>query len=87
MLENISPEWIGYGGAFFTTVAYMPQVIKVVREKHTKSISLTMYIMNAVGIGFWLVYGMLMNSPSILVANICILMMVIAIITMKLRHG
>jgi MtN3 and saliva related transmembrane protein len=87
VLESLNPEWIGYIGAFFTTGAYLPQVIKVVREKHTQSISLVMYVMSTIGIMFWIVYGLMVGSPSIIVANALILSMVLVIIRMKLKHG
>src|SRR4029077_6361340 len=39
----MNPEIIGSIAAILTTAAYVPQVVKVLRHKHTKSISLGMY--------------------------------------------
>ncbi len=69
-----------------TTVAYLPQVIKVFREKHTKSISLWMYLVNVLGMSSWIMYGLLVGSYSILCTNTLILVMVLAILVMKLRY-
>ena len=33
---SMNPEWIGYMAAFLTTAAYVPQLVKVFRHRHTK---------------------------------------------------
>lgn len=83
----MNPEWLGYAAAFFTTAAYIPQLIKVLREKHTKSISLGMYCLISAGIALWLAYGIAIESPSLILANGITLIMALIILFMKLRHG
>jgi MtN3 and saliva related transmembrane protein len=83
----MNPEVIGYFAAFFTTAAYVPQVIKVVKHKHTQSISLGMYAILTIGIGSWVVYGLMINSPSIVVANAITFVLALLILAMKLKHG
>ena len=86
-MSSINPEWVGYAGAFFTCSCFVPQVVKVFREKHTKSISLGMYVMNAIAIVIWSVYAVMIDSPSILLTNAIAMGMVATIITMKLKYG
>ena len=83
----MNPEIIGYIAAFFTTAAYIPQTIKVLREKHTKSLSLGMYLMITCGIATWLIYGIMLGSPSLMLANGITLVMTVMILFMKIRHG
>jgi len=83
----MNPEFIGTIAATLTTAAYIPQTIKVLREKHTKSISLGMYVMITLGIAMWLVYGLMIESPSLIIANGLTLVMSVVILLMKLRHG
>ncbi|MFW0777067.1 MAG: SemiSWEET transporter [Rickettsiales bacterium] len=83
----MNPEIIGYIAAVLTTAAYIPQTLKVLREKHTKSISLGMYVMMASAIGCWLIYGILLGSPSLILANSITLIMALMILFMKIRHG
>lgn len=83
----MNPEFIGTIAATLTTAAYIPQTIKVLREKHTKSISLGMYVMITLGIAMWLVYGLMIDSPSLIIANGLTLVMSSVILLMKLRHG
>ena len=62
-------EIIGFLAAFLTTAAFLPQVYKTWKTKDVSSLSLPMLIMFFIGIVSWLVYGFLMNSPSMIFAN------------------
>ena len=63
-------ELIGFIAAVCTTFAFLPQVIKVWKTKQTKDLSLRMYTIMFIGICFWFVYGLRINSLSIILANI-----------------
>jgi MtN3 and saliva related transmembrane protein len=45
-----------------TTISFLPQVLKTIRTKSTRDISLGMYLILAIGIVIWFVYSVLMNS-------------------------
>lgn len=83
----MNPEIIGYLAAILTTAAYIPQTLKVLRDKHTQSLSLGMYSMITSGIALWCVYGVMIGSPSLILANGLTLAMAFTILVMKLRHG
>ena len=83
----MNPEWIGLIAALLTTLAYIPQVIKVVRHRDTCSISLGMYAILSLGIAFWCWYGVLIGSPSVIWANGITLVMSLFILVMKIRYG
>ena len=63
-------ELIGFIAAVCTTFAFLPQVIKVWKIKQTKDLSLRMYTVMFIGICLWFVYGLRINSLSIIIANI-----------------
>tara|TARA_B100000927_G_C16408663_1_gene446417 strand:- start:79 stop:339 length:261 start_codon:yes stop_codon:yes gene_type:complete len=63
-------EIIGFIAAVCTTFAFLPQVIKVWKTKQTKGLSLRMYTIMFIGICLWFVYGLRINSLSIILANI-----------------
>jgi MtN3 and saliva related transmembrane protein len=63
-------ELIGFIAAICTTFAFLPQVIKVWKTKQTKDLSLRMYTIMFIGICLWFVYGLRINSLSIILANI-----------------
>ncbi|MCH1472255.1 MAG: SemiSWEET transporter [Flavobacteriaceae bacterium] len=63
-------EIIGLIAAVCTTFAFVPQVMKVWKTKQTKGLSLRMYSIMFTGILLWLVYGILIDSLSIILANV-----------------
>ena len=64
MINDI--EFIGLTAAILTTIAFVPQVIKVIRSKKTNNLSLTTYVIFTIGVGLWLVYGLFKNSISMI---------------------
>jgi len=78
-------EWTGYVAATLTTVAFIPQAVKTLKTKDTRSISLGMYIVFTVGVGFWLLYGIYLHSLPMIVSNVITLALAAAILAMKLR--
>jgi MtN3 and saliva related transmembrane protein len=80
-------EWAGYLAAVMTTLAFVPQAVKTIRTKDTRSISLGMYVVFTIGIGFWLVYGIALDSMPMILSNIVTFLLSATILTMKLKHG
>lgn len=60
---------IGTIAGILTTLAFVPQVIKVMKTKETKSLSFAMCSMQVIGILLWLVHGILIGDMALLVAN------------------
>ena len=63
-------EIIGLIAAVCTTFAFIPQVMKVWKTKQTKDLSSRMYSILFIGIILWLVYGIRIDSLSIIMANV-----------------
>ena len=80
-------ELFGYLAAALTTISFVPLVIQVWRSKHTKDISLGMYSIFTVGILVWLIYGILLGSTPIIVANCITIVLAGSVLTMKLKYG
>ena len=79
-------EVIGLTAAFLTTSAFIPQVYKIYKEKNADGISLTMYIILFIGVILWLVYGLLIGSLSIIIANGVTALLQLSIIIFKLKN-
>ena len=80
-------EVIGLLAAFLTTSAFVPQVYKIYKEKNADGISLTMYIILLIGVILWLIYGVLIGSLSIIVANGITALLQLSIILFKLKNS
>jgi MtN3 and saliva related transmembrane protein len=79
-------EVIGLSAAFLTTSAFIPQVYKIYKEKNADGISLTMYIILFTGVILWFVYGFLIGSLSIIIANGVTALLQLSIIIFKLKN-
>ena len=75
----------GYIAAACTTISFIPQAIKVYRTKSTKDISSAMFSLMTLGVAFWLIYGLMINSFPIVAANVVTLFLSLYILLMKLR--
>jgi len=62
-------EILGLVAAAFTTIANIPQTIKIVKTRSTKSISAITYAMLFVGMVLWVVYGIIKTDLPIILAN------------------
>ena len=80
-------EIIGLLAAFLTTSAFIPQVYKIYKEKKADGISLTMYEILFIGVLLWLIYGILIGSLSIIIANGITSLLQLSIIIFKLKNS
>ena len=80
-------EIIGLIAALLTTVSFVPQAIQTIKTKQTKDISLGMYVCFTIGVLLWAVYGIIIGSLPIILANIVTFVLAVSILVMKLKHG
>jgi MtN3 and saliva related transmembrane protein len=78
---------IGIVAAFFTTIAQLPQVIKVLKTRQARDISLWMYIIINVGVVLWLIYGLFIMDIPLIVANAFTFVLTMIVLIMKIRLG
>ena len=78
---------IGSAAATLTTIAFIPQVWKVWRTRHTADISMGMYVLFTIGVALWLAYGILIESWPIIIANSLTLTLAGFILAMKNKFG
>jgi MtN3 and saliva related transmembrane protein len=77
---------VGYFAASCTTLAFLPQAVKVLRDKDTRSLSLGMYVLFTIGVGLWLAYGILKDDYVITLANAVTIILSLAILVTKIRY-
>lgn len=82
----VSFEGLGGLAATCTTLCWLPQAIKIIREKRTEGISLITQGVFTFGVALWAVYGVLLNNRPILYANVITLIFSLAILILKLRY-
>ena len=86
-MDPISRELIGGIAALLTTAAYIPQAFRTIRTRQTRDLSLSTYLMLAVGLALWLIYGVILGSMPLILANIVTLALVAVILWLKIKNG
>jgi MtN3 and saliva related transmembrane protein len=76
----MSTELIGILASVFTSVAWLPQLIKIFREKKAHGISPFMLVSLLIGLSLWSLYGFLKADLIIIIANMFALLVNILVV-------
>jgi MtN3 and saliva related transmembrane protein len=77
---------IGILAGTLTTVAFVPQVIKIYSTKNARDLSIVTFTVFSVGVMLWFVYGLLTRSYPVIIANLVTLILIAMIICMKIKY-
>jgi len=77
---------LGVVAGVLTSSAFFPQLLKAWKSKSTGDVSLLMYIIACTGILLWLIYGLIINSLPLILANAFTLVIAAAILALKIRY-
>jgi MtN3 and saliva related transmembrane protein len=77
---------LGYLAGTLTTIAFVPQVLKIHKTKSANDVSLRSFSVFCVGVALWLLYGIRMGEFPIIVTNGITLVLAIAILVLKIRY-
>ncbi len=80
-------EIIGYVAATVGALIFLPQVIKTVRTKDTKGLSLSTFILISINNSLWLTYGILSVDSAIVLSQVFVFPMGLVILFYKLKYG
>ncbi len=86
-LPSVLVETIGAAGAVLTTVCWVPQATKIVRERDTRAISLPGTALCVIGVLLWLVYGLAIVDGPLIGSSVVTLAVTSIILALKIRHG
>jgi MtN3 and saliva related transmembrane protein len=85
-----APDWLinafGVAAGLCSMASFIPQIIKIVRERDASGVSLRMYAVTIVGFACWVAYGALSNAWPVIVSNAVCLALVITIFALRLRY-
>ncbi len=82
-------DWImllGLAAGTLTTIAFVPQVRKTWKTKSARDMSFGMLATFCTGVLLWLVYGLLIRSLPVILANTVTLLLAGAILALKIRY-
>lgn len=79
-------EYIGSLAAICTTFCWVPQAVKIIREKQTQGVSLITQAVFTVGLALWLIYGLFLTNWPLILANAVTLLFSVVILILKVRY-
>jgi len=60
---------VGTVAALCTIVSFVPQILKIARERDASSVSLRMYMFTVTSFTLWTIYGVLLQAWPLILAN------------------
>ena len=84
---NLNIDFFGYFAAILTTLAFLPQLIKTLQTKKADDVSLITLIMFITGVISWIIYGYMISSTPILIANTITCILNILILVFKIFYS
>ena len=80
----MSATLLGLCAGTLTTLSFVPQVVKCWRSRSADDLSATMLLTFTGGVTLWIIYGIMMGSWPIVVANGTTLLLAFTLIAMKI---
>ena len=80
-------DLIGMTGATLTTVCWVPQAVRIMRNRDTRAISIVGSATFTVGIIFWLICGVVLADWPLIASNTVTLVLMLIIVAFKIRYG
>ena len=77
---------VGFAAGALTTIAFVPQVIKIWRSKSASDISLGTFAIFSFGVTMWLLYGIQLGAVPIILANAVTLLLSLTILFFKIKY-
>ena len=86
-LQQLVPNIVGTLAALCSMTSFVPQIVKIWRDRDASEISLRMYLITVTGFSLWIAYGMLTRSWPVAVSNTICLALSGAILMLKWRFS
>lgn len=83
----MTPTAIGLVAGTITSLAAIPQVIKTLKSRHVRDISIWQPLLLTIGVALWMIYGILIHDLPLIIANITPLVCNALLTGMKIRFG
>jgi MtN3 and saliva related transmembrane protein len=78
-------EIVGIAAGALSCTTFIPQVVKTYKSKSAKDVSMAMFIIAAVSTFLWLIYGLLIDSISLIFTNAIVVVLSLVMLYLKLK--
>lgn len=83
---NILGEILGYVAGICTAIVFLPQSIQTVKTKNVDGLSVQTYIIYAIGMLSWILYGIYLHSVQMMIFNSISLVFALIILYIILKQ-
>jgi MtN3 and saliva related transmembrane protein len=83
----MTDDALGLVAGTLTTIAFVPQLMRIVKTRSAHDISWWMFAIFSTGVALWLWYGLRLASLPVIVANLATLALAALILVLKWRYG
>lgn len=80
-------DLLGIAAGTLTTIAFVPQVFRIVQTRSAHDISWGMFTVFALGTALWFAWGITQGALPVIIANFITLVLSIVIMVLKWRYG
>ena len=84
---ELNPEIIGFVAGGLSSALFIPQIIKIFKEKSAEEISLLTCIIGVISSGLWLWYGIIQDHISMMVTNSIAIVATVLLVILKLMYS
>ena len=86
-MNELAVNGVGVAAALCSMGSFVPQLVKIWRERDASSVSLHMYLVTVAGFTLWSLYGVLLGSWPLIGSNLVSLSLAGAVLALRLRFG
>lgn len=83
---NVNPEIIGLVAGGLSSALFVPQIIKILKEKSAEEISLVTCIIGVVSSGLWLWFGIEQSHISMIITNSISVIATLVLLILKMKY-
>jgi len=84
-LNYIMHDIIGYLATFFSSISFLPQVLRIWKTRSAHDLSMITLVLLFSNTTLWCIYGVMIDAQPIWLTNSIVLAMIITMIYFKLR--
>ena len=85
-MNNLLINVIGVAAGLCSMASFIPQILKILRERDASAVSLRMFAITCTAFALWTLFGALQESWPIMLSNAVCLVLASAIVVLKLRY-
>jgi len=79
--------WLIYAADFVTIWVFLPQLVKSLKTKKTRDLSMPTVLLQILSLLLWLSYGLVKGDTTLIACNAIALPIGIGVLAAKMRYG